>query len=374
MSRVVVHLDCDCFYAQVELLRLGLPPETPLCVVQWGSALAVSYAARPFGIKRGDRVADIDRKSAGAVTVVSVETIGSEGDEAAAAAPPDVPPGAAPGAAPDATAPDATAPDATAPDDGALPTDARNTEKVSLARYRNASAAVFDVIASMLPPSVAFERASIDEVFLDISAEVDTRVRRRRRRAAGLAALDTAPDLPADTLLMDGGARDAGAAGDRFLYEGALFAAELRGAVLAQSGYTMSAGVAQNKMLAKYASACNKPNKQTVMLPAAVESLLARVPITAFRGCGGKIGNTVAELGFATAAVRGRVCCGAPERARPSLTLTAATLTPSLVCLPAGGAGRDDARRAAGGGRYATRHLHLGRVSRPGRLTGDPAA
>jgi hypothetical protein len=34
-------------------VRLGLPRSDPLGVVQWGTLIAVNYAARPFGVKRG---------------------------------------------------------------------------------------------------------------------------------------------------------------------------------------------------------------------------------------------------------------------------------------------------------------------------------
>ena len=50
--RVILHLDLDCFYAQVEHERLKIPHDEPLAVQQWGSLLAVNYAARPFGVTR----------------------------------------------------------------------------------------------------------------------------------------------------------------------------------------------------------------------------------------------------------------------------------------------------------------------------------
>jgi nucleotidyltransferase/DNA polymerase involved in DNA repair len=54
--RVIVHLDLDCFYAQVEQRRLGIPASEPVAVQQWGSLLAVNYVARKFGIKRSASV------------------------------------------------------------------------------------------------------------------------------------------------------------------------------------------------------------------------------------------------------------------------------------------------------------------------------
>lgn len=51
--RVVIHLDLDCYYAQVEQRRLKIPADQPVAVQQWGSLLAVNYVARKFGVLRG---------------------------------------------------------------------------------------------------------------------------------------------------------------------------------------------------------------------------------------------------------------------------------------------------------------------------------
>ena len=51
-GRVIIHLDLDAFYAQVESRRLGIDPTTPLVVQQWRGIIAVNYAARAAGIKR----------------------------------------------------------------------------------------------------------------------------------------------------------------------------------------------------------------------------------------------------------------------------------------------------------------------------------
>lgn len=39
-KRVILHIDLDCFYAQVESLRLGVGPGVPLAVQQWNSLIA----------------------------------------------------------------------------------------------------------------------------------------------------------------------------------------------------------------------------------------------------------------------------------------------------------------------------------------------
>lgn len=44
--RVVTHIDLDCFYAQAEMVRLGVPEDQPLAVQQW---CAVPIARRSPG-------------------------------------------------------------------------------------------------------------------------------------------------------------------------------------------------------------------------------------------------------------------------------------------------------------------------------------
>ena len=51
-SRVIIHIDLDAFYAQVEQVRLNLDPTIPLCVQQWQLLIAVNYPARAQGIRR----------------------------------------------------------------------------------------------------------------------------------------------------------------------------------------------------------------------------------------------------------------------------------------------------------------------------------
>lgn len=272
MARVVVHLDCDCFYAQVELQRLQLPKDAPLCVVQWGMALAVSYGARVYSIKRGDSVDDIRRKAGNHhVHVVSVETIGHDHDAIS-------PPNEKGSSSCDATS----------------GMDIKSREKVSLARYRVASSQVFDVISSKLPSSCPFERASIDEAFLDISAIVHGRSKALCGVNSG-EACESHDDLPAfstDTVVYDGDTHCRGFVQDRYLVEGAKIAAEIRAAVFSATGFTLSGGIASNKMLAKFASSENKPNRQTVVFPSSVPALLSQVPVTRVGGlfCVAKLG------------------------------------------------------------------------------------
>ena len=48
------------------------------------------------------------------------------------------------------------------------------------------------------------------------------------------------------------------------------FLVELRAAILSELGFTSSAGIAHNKLLAKLGSSMHKPNKQTILPSASV--------------------------------------------------------------------------------------------------------
>ena len=76
--RVVVLCDCDAFYAACEMVRLGVGPDTPLVVVQWGLIIAVSYPARKFGITRLEKIKDA-KKLCPELVIVHVPTY-REGD------------------------------------------------------------------------------------------------------------------------------------------------------------------------------------------------------------------------------------------------------------------------------------------------------
>lgn len=259
---VIIHCDLDCFYAQVERERLRLEQDACIAVVQWNSALAVSYPARKYGIKRGANVEEIRRLGGDRVKIVHVETIG--GEAASAALP-------------------------VSREDGA---DVVNTQKVSLARYRKASSNVFSVMASCLVGfGGRFERASIDEAYIDVTAEVDKRINKAgpeiRERPARTVVVGDKLDLENET--------------DIRLAYGADIAAEIRSKIFKELSYTVSAGISVNKLLSKFASAQNKPNNQTIVPLCAVSTLMADVPLHKLRGLGGKLGREVQAMGVSTA-------------------------------------------------------------------------
>eukprot|EP00854_Cymbomonas_tetramitiformis_P016598 gene16598-19714_t len=152
------------------------------------------------------------------------------------------------------------------------------------------------------------ERASIDEAYLDLTAsppsaylllrplecmaaQVEESLRGCTSGSQGRQEEDFGP---ADDQVL-GGIRRTDAL-DRRLMIGGKLVAQLRSAVASELGYTVSAGIAHNKMLAKLASAKHKPNKQTIVPWHAVSEMMAAMALRSINGLGGKLGEAVEAL------------------------------------------------------------------------------
>ncbi|KAL0363770.1 UNVERIFIED_CONTAM: DNA polymerase eta, partial [Sesamum calycinum] len=156
--------------------------------------------------------------------------------------------------------------------------------KADLAVYRNAGSEV----VSILSRKGRCERASIDEVYLDLTEAAEAMLAENppeRLEAISEEALkshvlglhlngaSTRDCVRAWFLMSDADHRD------KLLACGAIIVAELRHEVLKETEFTCSAGIAHNKMLAKLASGMNKPAQQTVVPLSSVEKLLESLPI-----------------------------------------------------------------------------------------------
>ncbi|KAL8425862.1 hypothetical protein ACSSS7_008300 [Eimeria intestinalis] len=134
---IFCHVDLDCFYCQVEQRRLGVSSDQPLAVQQWESLIAVNYPARACSIRRGENV----RRALALcpdLKLVHVETLDST--------------------------------------EGRTPTKEQPnwlTHKVTLQRYRDASA---EVLSLLLDHCQQAEKASIDEMYFDLTAQVASMV------------------------------------------------------------------------------------------------------------------------------------------------------------------------------------------------------
>ncbi|KAH6628965.1 hypothetical protein C7974DRAFT_393542 [Boeremia exigua] len=166
----------------------------------------------------------------------------------------------------------------------------------------------FEFIRSRLPPEPLqrVEKASIDEVFLDLSAHVHRTLLQQFPHLAE-EAIDPdlrlpLPDLDEPLSWEEDHVVTAKTAtttrpdwDDVALSIGAGIVRRLRAEVLEQFHLTCSAGVGCNKMLAKLAAGWRKPNQQTVLLHRAASEFLSSQKFTEIRGLGRKLGGEIKE-------------------------------------------------------------------------------
>ncbi|KAI9795835.1 MAG: DNA-directed DNA polymerase eta rad30 [Piccolia ochrophora] len=273
--RVIAHIDLDAFYAQCEAVRLGVGEDQPLAVQQWQGLIAINYPARQFGLSRHVNVEEA-RRLCPELIMQHVATW-REGDEK-----------------------------------WAYHADAFqhiSTHKVSLDPYRLQSRKILATIKDVLPPSPMqrVEKASVDEVFLDLSAHVHSLLLQRYPELSGPAPYDDpAENLPypptsvlnwtTDALVdLDGSETedDDPDWDDIAMLLGSEIVRSVRASIRDRLKYTCSAGIAQNKMLSKLGSGHKKPNQQTIVRNRAVQQFLASFKFTKIRNLGGKLGDEI---------------------------------------------------------------------------------
>ncbi|XP_076280998.1 DNA polymerase eta [Lasioglossum baleicum] len=259
-NRIIVLIDMDCFFCQVET---KLQPEydgKPLAVVQYnqwqsGGIIAVNYEAREYGVTRHMRGEEAKEKCPGLI-LASVPCLRGKADTS---------------------------------------------------RYRTAGR---DVIEVMKKHCSLIERASVDEAYLDITNIVEQRISTNfptpeelaiqlsntfvvgfsevgkndeEERSRGLKSwmsnvFKELDDIQAQKLAVAG-----------------VIVEDLRADILAKTGFKCSAGIAQNKILAKLACGLHKPNRQTILPPSTVSTLYSTLPVKKVRNLGGKFGDVVIE-------------------------------------------------------------------------------
>jgi DNA polymerase eta len=274
--RVIALIDYDAFYAQCESVRLGLPDDQPLGVQQWQGLIAINYPARAFGLNRHVTPKEAREKCPN-ITLQHVATW-REGD------------------------------DKWAYREGA---DKHiSTDKVSLDPYRLESRKSLALIKEILPaaPIQKVEKASIDEVFLDLSAQIYS-ILIKRYPELKVAPYDdpteklpfppsTALDWEADALIdldINQTEDDDPDWDDVCINIGASIVRDVRKTILERLHYTTSAGIARNKMMAKLGAGYRKPNQQTIVRNRAIQQFLSDFKFTKIRNLGGKLGDQVVE-------------------------------------------------------------------------------
>ncbi|XP_062536462.1 DNA polymerase eta [Armigeres subalbatus] len=266
-DRIVVLVDMDCFYCQVEE---KLNPEIrgkPIAVVQYnpwqgGGIIAVNYPARAKGVTRHMR-----------------------GDEAKQHCP-----------------------------DIVLPQVPQIRGKADISKYRDAGKEVAAVLQTFTP---LLERASVDEAYLDITERVLTRLRDMNEGkfqllpeklantfAVGYDSIGEfvqkiSGDLDGRTSSQELESEEERVAfkkSDIKLLIGASIVNEIRSAVKEQTGYECSAGIAHNKILAKLTAGFHKPNKQTILPLKCISKMYDTLSLKKVKGLGGKLGDQVCEV------------------------------------------------------------------------------
>lgn len=239
-QRVIVLIDMDCFYCQVESRLDSDLRGKPSAVVQYnawkgGGIIAVNYEARAFGVTRNMRGDEAKAKCPEIILVKVPEVRG----------------------------------------------------KADLNKYRDAGKEVMQVLLQYQGATV--ERASVDEAYLDITKLVEERQHKTV----------TAEQLP--NTFVGGheddlqGWMDLCSPDDFRLAIGAAIVEEMREQVYVQTQFRCSAGIARNKVLAKLACGIHKPNMQTVLPQDHVADLFSTLRVGKLRGLGGKLGEAVVE-------------------------------------------------------------------------------
>ena len=183
------------------------------------------------------------------------------------------------------------------------------THKVSLDPYRLESRRILACIKDVLPapPVQKVEKASVDEVFLDLSTQIHCILLERYPELSGPAPYDdptenlprpptTALDWNTDALVdLDSTETedDDPDWDDIVMLIGSEIVRSVRAAIRERLKYTCSAGIARNKMLAKLGSGHKKPNQQTIVRNRAIQQFLSGFKFTKIRNLGGKLGDQI---------------------------------------------------------------------------------
>lgn len=274
--RCIALIDYDAFYAQCETVRLGLSEDLPLACQQWQGLIAINYPARKAGLTRHVTIQEAKQKCP--ELICQHVATWREGD-----------------------------------DQWRYRDDSFehiHTDKVSLDPYRIESRKSLALIKEILPaaPLQKVEKASIDEVFLDLSAQIHSILLERYPELRYPPYDDVTEFLPVppttalqwetDGLIdLDYGQseEDMPDWDDVVMNIGSEIVRGVRTMIREKLKYTCSAGIARNKMMAKLGAGFKKPNQQTIVRNRAVQHFLSGFKFTKIRNLGGKLGDQLVE-------------------------------------------------------------------------------
>ena len=247
-ARVVVHLDVDAFYCQVEELRDPSLGSVPMAVSQKYICVTANYPARARGVGKLMTIVDALKKCPELVLV--------NGED--------------------------------------------------LTPYRAVSRRLLGVAARFGPT----EKLGMDECFIDVTAAARLRCMSGEPvawcgwvhdpRVTGVQAPNKHRKMDLSAVARGDGEGDGAAPqtpADILLAAGSAVAADIREALASELQLRCSAGIAHNKLLAKMASGLHKPNQQTCLPSDAAYDFIAPLPCRAIRGCGHTTERALAAVG-----------------------------------------------------------------------------
>ena len=170
--------------------------------------------------------------------------------------------------------------------------------KACLERYRLASTRIFGVVLESLEKLLGrgnfiLERASIDELFLDVTEYcIKEQERLYSKDAAERVEFHDDATIVVDNVDVS----EVDPSDVQLLRQGCWVAKAIRQSVFETLGFTLSAGISTSKLVAKLGASYGKPNGQAVIYPSAIHHVMNETPIRKVRNLGGKIGKSVVAL------------------------------------------------------------------------------
>jgi DNA polymerase iota len=254
-ARVVIHVDVDCFYAQVEENRNPALRGKPLAVTQKYLCVTTNYAARARGVAKMMGLKDA------VAQCPELQLVSGE----------------------------------------------------DLTPYRAASKQILGVLAEF----GTVERLGMDEAIVDVTLAVSRSAGsctgRKPPSWRGHVFRGSGEQLQAESYrrpmdlrdtssgsLGDGSAAEPADDAEARLAHGSAVADALRRAIRERVGYACSCGIAHNKLLAKICCGLHKPDAQTSLPATFAADLMAGLPVRVIGGVGYKTQRVLAELGVRT--------------------------------------------------------------------------
>lgn len=290
---IIAHIDLNAFFAQCEQIRLGKLITDPVVCCQWLSLIAISYAARKYGIGRMDTLKSAQEKCPN--LIVGHAAVFKKGESHWQYL-------------------------NKVPDQG--------IHKVSLDPYRRELRKIIKILKRECD---LVEKASVDECNLDFGRLVYSRLMEQFPQLQDLNPDDPLPPVPSELpeslywvgevmpnlkeeqerleLAVQGGVLehynvngDSGSLQEKWnpqiedwddigILIGSQIIYKIRGYVFKELGYTTSGGVASTKSVAKLAGGFIKPDMQTIIRPRLTLHFLQNYELIDFTLMGGKAGE-----------------------------------------------------------------------------------